>query len=90
MGGHSSRFKALLGFLPVLAGQSGNTGCQALAVALRGLTLGELAPGRERPLVVKEAWLGLLNGALVGITAGLGMFVVATMMYRAFRRSGWL
>lgn len=66
-------------FLPVLAGQSGNTGCQALAVALRGLTLGELAPGRERPLVVKEAWLGLLNGALVGITAGVGMFVVATM-----------
>lgn len=66
-------------FLPVLAGQSGNTGCQALAVALRGLTLGELAPGRERPLVVKEAWLGLLNGALVGITAGVGMYVVATM-----------
>ncbi|MEY4550933.1 MAG: hypothetical protein RL685_7128, partial [Pseudomonadota bacterium] len=26
-------------FLPVLAGQSGNTGCQALAVALRGITL---------------------------------------------------
>lgn len=64
-------------FLPVLAGQSGNTGCQALAVALRGLTLGELRPGKERALVVKEAWLGLLNGALVGISAGLGMYVVA-------------
>ena len=38
-------------FLPVLAGQSGNTGCQALAVALRGMTLGELRPGRERALV---------------------------------------
>jgi len=32
-------------FLPVLAGQSGNTGCQALAVTLRGLTLGELRHG---------------------------------------------
>ena len=29
-------------FLPVLAGQSGNTGCQALAVTLREMTLGEL------------------------------------------------
>ncbi|MFM8230199.1 MAG: CBS domain-containing protein [Chthoniobacterales bacterium] len=29
-------------FLPVLAGQSGNTGCQALAVSLRAMTLGEL------------------------------------------------
>jgi magnesium transporter len=64
-------------FLPVLAGQSGNTGCQALAVTLRGLTLGELRPGRERRLVLKEMLLGLLNGALVGATAGLGMFVVA-------------
>lgn len=66
-------------FLPVLAGQSGNTGCQALAVALRGLTLGELAPGKERDLVIKEAFLGLLNGSLVGVTAGVGMYVVATM-----------
>lgn len=64
-------------FLPVLAGQSGNTGCQALAVALRGMTLGELRPGRERALVLKEGLLGLLNGALVGVTAGAGMFVVA-------------
>jgi magnesium transporter len=64
-------------FLPVLAGQSGNTGCQALAVTLRGLTLGELRPGRERPLVLKEMLLGFLNGALVGVTAGIGMFVVA-------------
>ena len=64
-------------FLPVLAGQSGNTGCQALAVTLRGLTLGELKPGKERALVVKEASLGLLNGAIVGLVAGLGMYFVA-------------
>ncbi|MDF3057472.1 MAG: mgtE [Rariglobus sp.] len=66
-------------FLPVLAGQSGNTGCQALAVALRGMTLGELKAGRERALVIKEALLGLVNGALVGLTAGLGMFAYAWM-----------
>ncbi|HET6616902.1 MAG TPA: magnesium transporter, partial [Gemmatimonadota bacterium] len=64
-------------FLPVLAGQSGNTGCQALAVALRGMTLGELRPGRERMLVLKEGLLGFLNGALVGLTAGAGMFFFA-------------
>ena len=65
-------------FLPVLAGQSGNTGSQALAVTLRGMTLGEMVPGRERMLVTKEALLGLLNGALVGLTAGAGMFVYAS------------
>ena len=65
-------------FLPVLAGQSGNTGCQALAVALRGMTLGELEPGRERAVVFKESLLGLFNGALVGVSAGIGMYVVAS------------
>ena len=66
-------------FLPVLAGQSGNTGCQALAVTLRGMTLGELRAGSERLLVVKEASLGFLNGALVGVVAAIGMYVTATM-----------
>jgi magnesium transporter len=64
-------------FLPVLAGQSGNTGCQALAVTLRGLTLGELRHGGARRLVLKEGLLGLLNGAFVGLSAGAGMYVVA-------------
>jgi magnesium transporter len=70
-------------FLPVLAGQSGNTGCQALAVTLRGMTLGELRKGREKQLVRKEALLGLLNGTLVGATAGAGMFVYATINHHA-------
>lgn len=73
------RVVILAAFLPVLAGQSGNTGCQALAVALRGLTLGELQPGRERALVLKEGLLGLLNGSMVGVTAAIGMFITASM-----------
>ena len=64
-------------FLPVLAGQSGNTGCQALAVVLRAITLGELEGGQARKAVMKEAALGLCNGALVGLTAGLAMWLYA-------------
>ena len=70
-------------FLPVMAGQSGNTGCQALAVALRGMTLGDLKAGTERRLVMKEGMLGFFNGLFVGISAGLGMFVYATMQGEA-------
>jgi magnesium transporter len=68
---------AIAAFLPVLAGQSGNTGCQALAVTLRGMTLNQLKPGMERRLLAKEALLGLCNGALVGLTAALGMLLYA-------------
>lgn len=73
------RLVLLAVFLPVLAGQSGNTGCQALAVALRGMTLGDLKKGEERRLVLKEGLLGLLNGLLVGVSAGIGMYVYARM-----------
>lgn len=68
-------------FLPVLAGQSGNTGCQALAVTLRGMTLGELKKGAERALVIKEASLGALNGAFTGLVAALGMYIVASYQH---------
>ncbi len=74
-----ARIVLLAVFLPVLAGQSGNTGCQALAVTLRGMTLNEVKQGKEKLLVAKEALLGLCNGVLVGITAGLGMFFYAQM-----------
>ena len=66
-------------FLPVLAGQSGNTGCQSLAVTLRGMTLGESDHYSMRNILQKEALLGLSNGILVGITAGAGMFAYAMM-----------
>ena len=76
-----NRIVILAVFLPVLAGQSGNTGCQALAVTLRGMTLGELKKGMEWPRVVREAYLGALNGALVGVTAGAGMYITARMQH---------
>ncbi len=81
--GTLSQLVILAVFLPVMAGQTGNTGCQALAVTLRGMTLGDLAPGTERQLVVKEGMLGLMNGLLVGITSGLGMTVYAIMQGEA-------
>lgn len=66
-------------FLPVLAGQSGNTGSQALAVTLRGMTLGELRAGAGKALVMKEALLGCVNGAAVGLTSGIAMYLIASM-----------
>ena len=78
-----ARITVLAVFLPVLAGQSGNTGCQAMAVALRGLTLGELKPEHRHRFLIKEAALGLANGMMVGLSAGLGMFFYSTMQHTA-------
>lgn len=70
-------------FLPVLSGQCSNTGCQALAVTLRGMTLNEIRAGRSGSLLLKEAWLGLLNGFLVGIVAAIGMYAIARIQHNA-------
>jgi magnesium transporter len=79
--GTIDRLLILTMFLPVLAGQAGNTGSQALAITLRGLTLGDLKSGKEKSLVRKEALLGLLNGSLVGLVAAMGMYVVASAQH---------
>ncbi len=75
--GTLDRLLILTMFLPVLAGQSGNTGSQALAITLRGITVGDLAADKVYALIRKEALLGLFNGGLVGLVAAAGMFVVA-------------
>jgi magnesium transporter len=74
------RVIALAVFLPVLIGQAANTGVQALAVCLRGMTLGDLRSGRERMLLVKEMLLGTFNGVLTGVTGGIAMFIFAMMV----------
>ena len=68
-------------FLPVLAGQSGNTGCQALAVTLRGITLGEIKNGDSRKLIAKEGLLGAMNGAPVGLVSGIAMYLIANTQH---------
>src|SRR5690606_19717936 len=72
-----TRIVALAAFLPVLAGQSGNTGCQALAITLRGLTLGDMDDVPVMRVLRKEALLGAFNGLLVGAVAAAAMWIYA-------------
>jgi magnesium transporter len=64
-------------FLPVVAGQCGNTATQTLAITLRAMTLNELRPGQGFALIRKEMFLGLMNGLLVGTVAGVAMWWTA-------------
>lgn len=66
---------ALAVLLPVVAGQSGNTGAQALAVTMRGLALREVWPRHWFRLVFKEFNVGLWNGIAVALTTALGVYI---------------
>ena len=61
--------------LPVVAGQSGNTGAQALAVTLRGLALREIRLRHWPRIALKEVSTGTLNGCAVALVTVMGVFV---------------
>jgi magnesium transporter len=68
--GTIARFTALAVLMPVVAGQSGNSGMQALAVTMRGLALREIRPTHWPRLIWKEAGTGIINGfACAAVTA---------------------
>ncbi len=70
-----ARFTALAVLLPVVAGQSGNAGAQALAVTMRGLALREISGRHWLRVVWKEVRTGFFNGLAVALTTALGVYV---------------
>jgi magnesium transporter len=70
-----SRSTALAVLLPVVAGQSGNTGAQALAVTMRGLALREIRVRNWLKIVLKEVTAGFLNGVLVALTTSIVVYM---------------
>ncbi|MFD2679723.1 magnesium transporter [Bacillus seohaeanensis] len=62
-------------FIPLIAGMAGNTGTQALAVAVRGIATGDLEQESKWKLVVREAGTGLITGTTCGIVVTLVVYV---------------
>jgi magnesium transporter len=54
-------------FIPLIAGMAGNTGTQALAVAVRGIATGDLDKESKWSIILREAGTGLITGAVCGI-----------------------
>ncbi|HWL27141.1 MAG TPA: magnesium transporter [Ureibacillus sp.] len=69
-----SRFEATLDqvallalFIPLISGTSGNSGTQALAVAVRGIATGEIDGKNKFRLLIREICTGLITGIICGI-----------------------
>jgi magnesium transporter len=73
--GTIAKFTALAVLMPVVAGQSGNTGAQALAVTMRGLALREISTRHWFRVLYKEIKVGLINGLAIALTTGVGVLV---------------
>ena len=73
--GTISKYSALAVLMPVVAGQSGNSGMQALAVTMRGVILREVSLRDWPKLVWKEARVGIFNGLAVAAVTMVGVFL---------------
>ncbi len=69
-----SRFEATLDqvallalFIPLISGTSGNSGTQALAVAVRGIATGEIDGKNKFKLLIREICTGLITGIVCGL-----------------------
>jgi magnesium transporter len=65
------KFTALAVLMPVVAGQAGNTGAQALAVTARGLALREIRVGHWFRVARKEVVGSFINGVSIALVTAL-------------------
>lgn len=70
-----AKFTALAILLPVVAGQSGNAGAQALAVTMRGLALREIRVRQWLAVTRKEINTGFWNGLAIAVTCSIGVYL---------------
>lgn len=70
-----AQFTALAVLLPVVAGQSGNSGAQSLAVTMRGLALREISTRHWFRVLFKEVNVGLINGLAIAAACGVGVLL---------------
>ncbi|TYR79493.1 magnesium transporter [Priestia megaterium] len=62
-------------FIPLIGGMAGNTGTQALAVAVRGLATGEIQEESKVKLLMREAATGMITGGSCGVLVMLVVYV---------------
>ncbi|MCG7408870.1 magnesium transporter [Paenibacillus sp. ACRRX] len=69
-----SKAVALTFFMPMIAGMTGNTGTQSLAVVIRGLASEE---NLDRGIITRLLWRELMVGLLIGTVCGISVALVA-------------
>ncbi len=82
--GTISRAVILATAMPIVAGMGGNAGTQSLTVTIRGIALGELSMIDNNKMVLKQIFVGFINGAVLGFITGFIMFLVNKNIFLGF------
>lgn len=69
--GTIARLAILAAYMPIVAGMGGNASAQAMAVAIRGIALGEVDRKLLGRILYREAIVGLLTGIVIGLVTAV-------------------
>jgi len=69
------RLVALAVLMPIVASMGGNAGTQTVTVAVRALAMRQLGDGMVSRFIMREAMVGLVNGIIFAVVAGLVAFL---------------
>lgn len=75
---------ALAVFLPIISDMSGCSGNQAVAVSMRELSLGLVRPTEMLLVWIKEVYVGLINGAVLGLLVAIAAILFDGNPYLGF------
>lgn len=74
--GTISSLVSIVPLLPIVAGMGGNAAIQSITVMVRGIALGNIGRGQQTRVVIKEGATGLINGLVMGTSAGLVVWLI--------------
>lgn len=66
-----SKLPILAAYQTIVSGMGGNGGAQAMAVAIRGIAMGESGGSVLKRALIREFQVGIWSGITIGITTGL-------------------
>jgi magnesium transporter len=72
-------FVVLAALMPLVARIGGDAGAQTLAVVIRGLATDDIQSGDVRRVLTRETTVGLFNGLVIGLLAGVLGFTLQSI-----------
>lgn len=79
-----AKVTALAAAMPIVTGMGGNGASQQQAIMIRSIALGEVELRDGIPIVFKQIVVGLVDGAVTGLLAGLILYFMYGNLYLGF------
>lgn len=76
-----ARVVALSSIMSIITGMGGNAGTQTVSIIIRNIAMGKVELKDAMPLLVKQIFLGIINGGTIGLVTGIIVWSIYGNIY---------